>query len=56
MVKTILVNIKGDKVLATPDTPIVERNGEKRFWFFHDGKKRLAVQGKSGMWTAMWAV
>ncbi len=46
-----LVNIKNKPVLVSPKGNIFEKQGQKQFWFFLDGKNLLAKQGKSG-----WAV
>jgi hypothetical protein len=51
MSQTILVRIGKTPVVVTPHTPVVEKNNRKQFWFYHEGKAKLAVYGKAG-WTA----
>lgn len=47
-----LVSIKNKPVLVYPTTSVVEKQGQKQFWFYVDGKATLARQQKSGRWTA----
>lgn len=51
--KKYLVKIRRNySDFVTPERGVFEIRGEKRFWFFYDGKKRLAVQDEDGIWIA----
>ena len=39
--------------IVTPERDVFEVSGQKRFWFFYDGKKRLAGQKKDGTWATI---
>jgi len=52
--KNFLVTIRENfSDIVTPERNIFEVNGQKRFWFFYDGKKRLAAQKKNGTWATI---
>ncbi len=50
-IRGYLVYIKNKPVLVNPTTTVVEKQGQKQFWFYADQKAMLARQQKSGRWT-----
>lgn len=38
------VNVNGRIEIVKPDTTVVTKHGNRQFWFFINGRKRLAVR------------
>jgi hypothetical protein len=51
MSSQILVSVNNVPKVVTPNTSIVTKQGKKQFWYYDNGKAKLAVQVGGAKWV-----